>query len=376
MAPKSTDNSRSSSYLELLEAGINAIASKGVDHITVGDVTSLSHHSRPTFYTYFGDMNGFLAELWLKYGLEWLDSLVSDPPERIPPTELNAAMMEIFLVSHRNPEIAEVLNPDIQTWFENNTKANPVVAVKLSWYLSVKLGMYLSLVVTPEAIAAIPFLKFLIAIPDNVLEHPGMQDLVANPIQVPPGPNGIEPKPEEHEQQLLAAAIHVVANSGVASASMARIARRARVSTGTLYPRFKSTEPLVAASFDLAIRQIVNGNIEQLEESTGAYEYGVIVAAGFSQSRKSWRDYRLEMYLEAQHNEAIATYMAPGLEETRSLLDDVLVQYGFGDAQRMAITQMMQNLAVGLSLLFNAGVPVAKLDHRIPPRFIELNSPK
>lgn len=367
---------RSKSYDELLLSGIKAIAAQGIDHITVGDVTKLSHHSRPTFYTYFGDMNGFLAELWLKYGIEWLDSLVSNPPERIPPTELNAAMMEILLVSHRNLEIAEVLAPDIQAWFERNSEANPVKAVKLSWYLAVKLGMYLSLPVTPEAIAAIPFLAYLNSIPDNVLSLDGMQDLAKNPMQPRPQMLGLETTSEDVELKLLASSIDVVANSGFVGASMARIARRARVSTGTLYPRYKTTENIIAASFDHAIKQIVRGNVQQLETNVGADQFGEIVVAGFHDSRKSWRNYRLEMYLEAQHNPAIAKYMAPGLEETRLLLDGNLKQYGFSDEQRLSITQMMQNQAVGLSLLFNAGVPVEKFDHRIPSRYIALMMPK
>jgi hypothetical protein len=68
--------------------------------------------------------------------------------------------------------------------------------------------------------------------------------------------------------------------------------------------------------------------------------------------------------------------MAPGLEETRLLLDGNLKQYGFSDQQRLSITHMMQNQAVGLSLLFNAGVPVDKFDHRIPSRYIALMMPK
>ena len=375
--PKQSEEVKSGkSHDELLISGIKAIAAQGIDHITVGDITKISHHSRPTFYTYFGDMNGFLAELWLRFGTEWLDSLISEPEKSIPPTELNLAMTEILLVSHRNLEIAEVLGPDIQSWFLKASENNPVKAATLSWHLSVKLGMHLSTAVTPEASSALPFLAFLCSIPLNVLSLESMHDLKESPMQVRPHMLGIEATNDDVELKLLASSIEVVANSGFVGASMARIARRARVSTGTLYPRYKTTENLIAASFDLAIRQIVKGNVQQLETNVGPDQFGEIVTAGFHDSRKSWRNYRLEMYLEAQHNPEIAEYMAPGLEETRLLLDGNLKQYGFSDQQRLSITHMMQNQAVGLSLLFNAGVPVDKFDHRIPSRYIALMMPK
>lgn len=365
-----------SSHDELLASGIKAIANKGIDRITVGDITKISHHSRPTFYTYFGDMNGFLAELWIHYGIEWLDSLVENSTDAMPISELNSAMLEVLLVSHRNAEIAEVLNPDIQNWWQSKTANDPVKCVRLAWYLSVKLGTYLSIPIIPDAVAATPFLAFLRTMPDDILKHPGMQVLVDNPMPPQGELPGIEKAPEHVERQFLASTIEVVANSGVAATSMARIARRTRVSTGTLYPRYKTTDAIIAASFDLAIRQIVDGNVKQLEQELGPEQYGSIVVAGFLESRKSWRNYRLEMYLESQHNPELAKHMFPGLEETRLILDGVLIEYGYSLGQRAALTQVMQNLAVGISMLFNAGIPVDKLDHRIPPRYISVMAPK
>lgn len=376
MGSKTLEVKRTSSYEELLHSGIRAIASKGVDHITVGDITKISHHSRPTFYTYFGDINGFLAEIWLKFGIEWLDSLLADTSELPPTSDLNSALLEILVVSHRNKEIAEVLDQDLQSWFEARTAGSEVRAVKLAWYISTKIGMYLNAPISPAAVSANQLSKYMLAIPDNVYDLPEFEDLAKVPMPHRSPMPGISKIDSDLEKLLLAAVIDVVANSGVAATSMARIARRARVSTGTIYPRYKTTDMIISASYDQAIRQIVAGNISQLDSNVGPDEYGAIVVAGFEESRKSWRNYRLEMCLEAQHNKALAQYMHGGLEETRAILDENLVKYGFDVQQRLAITHLMQNLAVGASLLFNAGVPVHELDHRIPPRFIESLLPK
>lgn len=370
------DPSRNSSYDELLASGIKAIAAKGADRITVSDVTSISHHSRPTFYTYFGDMNGFLAEIWLKYGLQWLDSLISEPYEEFKEHEVNQALIEILIISHRNPEIAEVLFPDFQKWFEANAGEGTAKRVMLAWYLSVKLGMFLSLAVNPQAAASASFLKLLIEADEKILEHPKMLDLKSSRLIKRPAMKGIAALETELDKLILASAIEVVANSGIAAASMARIARKARVSTGTLYPRFKTTDILIAASFDQAILQIVQGNVEQLESNVGPDEFGSLVVAGFEESRKSWRNYRLELYLESMHNEQFAKHLNAGLEQTRLLLDGNLVKYGYSDQERLAITHLMQNEAVGISLLFNAGIPVVEMDHRIPPRYIQLLTTK
>jgi AcrR family transcriptional regulator len=101
--PLSGKTKKRASFDELLLSGISAVAAKGVDHTNVSDVAAISGVSRPTFYTYFGDMNGFYAEVWLRYGREWLDAQLDENPNLAE--DIDQAVLEIFAVARRVPEV-------------------------------------------------------------------------------------------------------------------------------------------------------------------------------------------------------------------------------------------------------------------------------
>ena len=111
---------------------------------------------------------------------------------------------------------------------------------------------------------------------------------------------------ETTEDAIMNATIEVVANSGVAAASVARIARKSRISTGSIYPRFATGKALVEKSFDRAIADIVSGNLQQAGSvGLGTDQYGLIIRAGFGKNRSVWRNYRIEMFLASLHDESI-----------------------------------------------------------------------
>ena len=93
---------------------------------------------------------------------------------------------------------------------------------------------------------------------------------------------GLKPVDDSVEAVLTNAAVEVVASAGVAATSMTRVARRARVSTGSLYPRFKSAEQLIEHSFSVAIDEIVAKNVDMvIAEGIGADQYALSINAGF-----------------------------------------------------------------------------------------------
>src|SRR6185312_13810529 len=76
--------------------------------------------------------------------------------------------------------------------------------------------------------------------------------------------------PEERPRQILAAALEVFGEHGLAAARLDDIAKRAGVSKGTIYLYFPNKEEL----FREMVRDIVVGQLEQAErvaeESTGS----------------------------------------------------------------------------------------------------------
>jgi AcrR family transcriptional regulator len=367
MHPASAKVKKRASFDDLLVAGLQAIATKGIDHVNVMDLTNYSGVSRPTFYTYFGDMHGLFAEVWLHYGREWLDAQL-DPSIEVSPEE-DQALLEIFAAARRIPELLEVVQPEAQRWWEEKFGDDLAAKQNASWYLGAQIGRKISKEVSGKGILA-EQLYPLINVTNEELASPLMAGL-GNPDKLPVPMSGIQFNDSSIEDSLTHAAVEVVAKSGVFAASMTRIARRARVSTGSVYPRFKNSESLIQSSFQKAIRDIVSGNVSVIEAGgPGVDQYGQAVNTGFGQERESWRNYRIEMHLAAAHDPTLASFMEPGFEETATLLRDSAVRMGVSVEQATVLAWFMHVHAIGVSILFNAIPEIGQLDYRVMARHL------
>lgn len=365
MHPASSKARKRASFDDLLLAGIDAIAEKGIDQVNVTDVTVIAKVSRPTFYTYFGDMNGFYAEIWIHHGREWLDAQFNEELSIEPNTD--QALLEIFAAARRIPELIEVVQPEFERWWQENVGTDPRLGQNASWYLGARLGYKISKPVSTKGALGLPVFAFL-NIPEDEFVSPLMSGLGDVPAVLPPVP-GIRYSDQDAEQSFTRSAIEVIAKSGVSAASMTRVARRARVSTGTLYPRFKNIESLIESSFAQAIREIVSGNLVIIESAgTGVDQYGLAVNAGFRPDRDTWRNYRIEMHLAAAHNQSLARMMEPGFEETAGLLEASAIRMGVTANFAEMLAWFMHIHAIGISLIFSVMPEVATQDNRYMTR--------
>lgn len=365
---------RRASMEELLLAGISAIVDQGIDHVSVSDVAKMSGVSRPTFYTYFGDMPGFYAEIWLHHGRSWLEAQVDESSEL--DDEIDRALLEIFAVSRRIPEVFEVVQPDFEKWWHEKVGDDELEANKLTWRLGFHLGFRLASKVTTKASLGLPVLD-VIDYPADVMNRPFMQGLgPLESIKFPKMP-GLKPADDSVEAVLTHAAIEVIASAGVAATSMTRVARRARVSTGSLYPRFRSAEQLIEHSFSVAIDDIVAKNVDVVvAEGVGADQYALTINAGLGEFRKTWRNFRAEMHIEAAHNPKLGRFMESGFETTAKFLEDNFVAFGASKAFATTMAWFLHSHGIGISLIYNQLPEIANYDNRVMTRWIISQLPK
>ena len=366
--PANTTGKQRDAILAFIQAGIEAINESGVDHISVSRVTALAKSSRPTFYAYFGDIAGLLADTWLHFGAEFLAKL-ADPDYRleVQTSQEQAkmrALLEVFTVSHRIQEVHEVLAPNINKWWHEAVKPKSFVELKLSWLTANRLGSWLTQPIEPKAIMS--------GIVEQVLTMLGPESsgIPADPrfIKLPEikDPGG---KDLSMTGQLLDAAIRVIAKSGVVSATMVRIGRNAQVSTGTIYPRFANGEDILLETFDYAISQVVDENFSYTDQTGFAPDqFGAVVIAGLGKSRQIWRDFRIETHLEGRVNPALSQRMRQALEETNKRVMAGLGALPVSAGEREAIAFLVHTIGIGMALLQNAGVNVANIDHRLITR--------
>jgi AcrR family transcriptional regulator len=136
---------------------------------------------------------------------------------------------------------------------------------------------------------------------------------------------------------------------------MARIVRRTQVSTGSIYPRYPSIDDIIDRSFEHAVRAIVEANFLRVKEAGSPFDYGLSVLAGLQPARRTWRDIRIEIHLEARHRPSLSERLLVGIRETNEVLIE-LSQF-LRELPREVVgplPYLAHSLSIGLSMLQNA----------------------
>lgn len=346
---------------DLRAAGIAAINAKGIDRVSVSQVCDLAKNTRPTFYSYFGNVDGLLADIWVAEGAAFLNRL-ADPTYQVLGSKLasvDRALVEILAISHRNAEVSEVVNRMVQAWWEDLVGEDEFKAMKYAWVIGERLGLLMMIVVDPSV-------KTLM-LADQLLNSITKLASLKNKVTTDLLPPITDPKPQTQliDELLLAATVNVIANSGIAQASMARISRYAQVTTGSVYPRFPNINALILESFEFAATHVVTQNLANTRDgSFGPDEFGLFVIAGLLPRRKQWRNYRIEAHLEARVNKQLAKRIVRSNAEVNEQVAEGLRRYQVPEEVLISATHLIHSIGIGFSLLFNAGIPLNELDHR------------
>lgn len=349
----------------LINAGIKDIAVKGLDQISVQSVTIGAKTSRPTFYSYLGDINGLLAEIWLAKSDAWLEMLVDfekpilelDKESEI----LNKAMTQILAASHRIPELNEIVQPKLLEWWNSMSELPVMAQLKNLWLVGERLGVTLTAYSNKDAHKAAFIESVIRSIDDSHMEK--LDAPILPPLSEP------ELDSPSLESKLLNSAIEIIASSGVAAASMARVARKAQVSTGAVYPRFSKVDNLIENSFDVAVKGVINQNFSLLNaKSFESDDFGTFVKAGLLPSRRIWRNFRIEIHLGALSRPKLAKRLSESIVSTNAMVAQKLVAFDLPELVKEPIPFLVHSVGIGLAILQNAAIPVGALDHRLISR--------
>jgi AcrR family transcriptional regulator len=368
------DKASRNSHAEFLFAGISLIAKQGIDNITVADISKASGFTRATFYSYFGDLDGLYAEIWILYGRRWLEGLANDDlPYKSEADKLSRlAVLEVFIASKRKPSVLEVVTPTVSNWWNDSVSENKADQAKLAWIVAGNIGIAISKHLSPSIARVSEIIALLRQLPsdETVLEAMGLAPAPKTaPLQAVL--RSLEVPEQTDEERIKTSTIEVVASAGVADASMTRIARTLQVTTGSVYPRFKNVSEIIGEAFNWGQKTIV-------EENTAAYattnsnpdSYAAIIVGANAESRKVWRDFRLEMYLASRSRESLSKAMLPGLVEADNLLATFARRNGLPERHIDQVVGLMHALGLGFPALQNSGVDVAAIEHRIPTRYL------
>lgn len=363
------DRVANDSHEKFLSAGVSLIAKRGIDNITVADISRESGYTRATFYSYFGDLDGLFADIWMAHGHRWLDAMAHDSvPYSSDEDKLKCnALLEIFIACKRKPSVQEVVFPTVEKWWRESTGGNKVSETKLAWILAASIGVVTSKHLAPAVGDVGDIISLLRKMPVDQERFAGnhLRSLTEAQLESPAQSS------ESDEDKIMASTIDVVSIAGVADASMTRIARNLQVSTGSVYPRFRNIDAVISESFSWSIERIVSDNTAAYFATSGNVDsYASVIAGSLSDSRKPWRNFRLEMYLASRARESLSKKMIPGLEQSDAVLAKFVLKNGIPERYVDKVVGLMHALGIGFSVLLNAGIDVKSIEHRFPTRFL------
>ncbi len=361
-----------------MATGLHQIHSLGFDQITVNGLASEAGVARGTVYAYFGDVSGLFATLWSEVGFDWLQTMV-DPASTAPSSPDDRAMLLLLTLARRNPTLLEVVLPDLNRTFAELRDRSDIALLRAIWMLTMRLGIETANAKLSEVEIGYLFLEMLAAMPDDAAQRVGIDP--GAPLTVPP----ITPSLplvdtlDEVSQRLVRATMQVVASSGVAAASMMRICRVARLSTGAATPRFPSLQQLHDFTFQQVMGDIVRGNTRQLpsvlnnpniDSAIRADLNAAMFIASLSPERHLWRAYRQEVSLAACYDEHIADMLKGVYQDANEELLQAFLGMGVGDDLSQLTVVFNVLGAGGSSALALLDAPLRGLDHRVPMRWL------
>ena len=358
----------------LLRAALDVAAEIGVDRTTGAAVATRAGVSRPTVYSYFGDVRGALAEAWMSVGPDWLATMVrSGDVEAVRAHPWHPVLTALVLAAPRIDELGEVVGPDVLRAVVLGGD-DPDAVLRSTWSLALELGAAAARPVVPGIDVALTLVPLVHALPADARRAMGIGNEPWTVPPIEPVEPATDPDDDPTTASLVRASVEVVARAGVVDASMNRICRAARVTTGAANPRFAGVHDLVLRGFALALDEVIADNVgwfPSLDAITSPWDAAaVITVAGLGPARATWRRYRQELYLAATHDPEIAAVLAAAVERTDESL--ALVGRTLGLAPDVIRIMLAFNNAatIGFAALHRLDVPVVDLDHRIMYRWL------
>ena len=329
------------------KACVELVNEAGVDGVSVSAICQKAGTTRPTFYAKLENFDGLLAETWLEYSPDFFLCLEA---EEFEPTPNFCALSRILAVAHRVPDVSIVSQQALQNWWDQRAQSERE-AFEL-WRIANRLGWAISTPTVPFP-AEFSMIDRMLGV---LISTPSL-DTVAAPAQIELAPPA--PLSEIHD-----ATVQTIGRWGYHNASMARIARTLRVSSGSIYPNHPKISALREQSYALYQKQISLLNVETWKASLSTpSDYGTFVRAGLSPHRKIWRQLRLETLLAADSSEALRGAVQASISDMSAVMKPVVMAYGAGEGAAHLVALLFHTLGVGFGLLYELGVPVTECNH-------------
>jgi len=339
----------------IIDFALKDISSVGVDGLSVTALIASAGITRPTFYSYFGDVQGLLAEIWLEKGRQWID-LVAAPGEFTQrDNELVFALTEIFISAHRSEElrsIVEISFAEFISEFSGETGRLTTVM----WRIANRVGV----VGTQRVWSSVQDALFL----DSFLDAVSTRTIRSNITVVDELPEIELDASEVVDVNIARGVIGIVGRGGVSGLSVLRLGRILRVTSGYLNPRIDSLKELVGLTYGLVQDSAARQNVKLWTLwNLNPRGFARFIVGSLGGSRQSWRLFRNEVLLASAHDPELAAIIGSTMDSLLKIVGSKVTGFGYSRAVTARISVLVHTMLFGFSTLSAVGVKVGELAH-------------
>jgi AcrR family transcriptional regulator len=339
----------------IIDFALKDISSAGVDGISVTALIASAGITRPTFYSYFGDVQGLLAEIWLEKGRQWIDIIAAPGEFTQRDDELVYALTEVFISAHRSEElrsIVEISFAEFISEFSGETGRLTTVM----WRIANRVGV----VGTQRVWSSVQDALFL----DSFLDAVSTRTFKSNITVVDELPEIELDASEVVDVNIARGVIGIVGRGGVSGLSVLRLGRILRVTSGYLNPRIDSLKELVGLTYGLVQDSAARQNVKLWTLwNLNPRGFARFIVGSLGGSRQSWRLFRNEVLLASAHDPQLAAIIGSTMDSLLKIVGSKVTGFGYSRAVTARISVLVHTMLFGFSTLSAVGVKVGNLAH-------------
>lgn len=267
--------------------------------------------------------------------------------------------VESLVAAQRNDALAEILLPDVTTWLESygiHERVTPVELAKNAVTLALILGTALHRFVDDE------FDQWPLALPTLVRgiakSAPSSRSTDGYPYTSISADTG-----NAVRDALIMTTADIIGKVGYERTTVARIARRSGLTTGSIYNVYTSKQDLIVDSIDTLLRRTRQESLDFESEGLSRRDLGFGFAAHFAAAsdtdRRQWHRFRHEAFVAARTNGVIRKTIRNVHRDEVKIATDLFSVLNIPLELIQAITATSQALSLGFSLVIQLA-PIAK----------------
>jgi AcrR family transcriptional regulator len=319
LSPRAKSASAIANDNKIRDASIDVAYKIGLQHLRFGHIVENTGLTTGALYSRFADHNDLLAALWVDRLREPTLQLMTDAIDAFNSNDAQGvhrlaerlhklskaewAGIEAVVIAHRVPELDEVVTEDVSEYLASvglttDFAGDDVHGIKVITILSLMFGCAFNAFIDK----GVDDWKSIFGVHRTVVQdlkpvdRKNIPTSGSFPVNADTG--------DALRDTLINATAEVIARSGFDGATLARIARRARMTSGAVYTLYSTKDDLIADALQVlmsAARSDTTSLVQEANAAGDAFSSTMqVYSIAFEPSRRSFRKFRMEALLSAR----------------------------------------------------------------------------